>query len=592
MTKQKLTLLSVCAFLLSTFVSCGNILTQPTDSTSNSGTVNSGDFTDKVINALVYNCDDHEDSDDYSWNTSSVIPITLNGSSINVTGSGATVSGTKVTVTSTGNYSISGTLSDGQIIVNTEDEGTVRLILNGANITSSTSAPIHIISAKKVVLVLADTTQNYVTDASSYSSSTEEDAPNATIFSMSDLTIFGNGILTVDANYNDGIASKDGLIIKSGTININSVDDGIRGKDYLIVKNGNITVKSGGDGLKSDNEDDSSKGYISIEAGTLNITSGGDAIAAETDVLISNGTISLTSGGGSGYAVGTISTKGIKAIVNTIIDDGTITINSADDALHSNGCLVINGGTFSISSGDDGVHADSILGINGGDILIKKSYEGIESAAIIITDGTIHVTSSDDGINAAGGNDGSSVNGRPGQNQFATTGNYYLSIKGGYIAVSAVGDGVDINGAIAMTGGTLFINGPTNNGNGAIDYDSSFKITGGLLMAAGSSGMAQAPGTTSTQYSVLVNFNSARSAGTLVNIQASDGTGIVTFKPTKSYQSIAFSSPALTKSTTYNVYTGGSSTGTPVDGLYEDGVYTAGTKYTSFTINSVVTTIR
>ncbi|MDD5766836.1 MAG: carbohydrate-binding domain-containing protein, partial [Candidatus Marinimicrobia bacterium] len=404
MTKQKLTLLSVCAFLLSTFVSCGNILTQPTDSTSNSGTVNSGDFTDKVINALVYNCDDHEDSDDYSWNTSSVIPITLNGSSINVTGSGATVSGTKVTVTSTGNYSISGTLSDGQIIVNTEDEGTVRLILNGANITSSTSAPIHIISAKKVVLVLADTTQNYVTDASSYSSSTEEDAPNATIFSMSDLTIFGNGILTVDANYNDGIASKDGLIIKSGTININSVDDGIRGKDYLIVKNGNITVKSGGDGLKSDNEDDSSKGYISIEAGTLNITSGGDAIAAETDVLISNGTISLTSGGGSGYAVGTISTKGIKAIVNTIIDDGTITINSADDALHSNGCLVINGGTFSISSGDDGVHADSILGINGGDILIKKSYEGIESAAIIITDGTIHVTSSDDGINAAGGN--------------------------------------------------------------------------------------------------------------------------------------------------------------------------------------------
>ena len=146
---------------------------------------------------------------------------------------------------------------------------------------------------------------------------------------------------------------------------------------------------------------------------------------------------------------------------------------------------------------------------------------------------------SDDGLNVAGGNDGSGIN-RPGGggggfNPPDT--NYYLYLNGGYIVVDAAGDGIDVNGSIEMTDGVVIVNGPTSSMNGALDYDGSFKITGGFLVAAGSSGMAQAPGNASTQNSLLLNFNSSRQAGSLVHIQSSAGKGILTFAPTKTYQS-------------------------------------------------------
>jgi hypothetical protein len=150
--------------------------------------------------------------------------------------------------------------------------------LNGVNIKSSTSSPIFIESAKKTVINLADSTENYITDGTSYIfEETGVDEPNAAIFCKSNLTIYGNGSLFVDGNYNDGLVSKDGLIIKSGTISINSIDDGIRGKDYLVVKGGNVTVHAGGDGFKSDDED-AARGYISIENGIVKIISRRDAM--------------------------------------------------------------------------------------------------------------------------------------------------------------------------------------------------------------------------------------------------------------------------------------------------------------------------
>lgn len=534
----------------------------------------------------------HEDPDDYTWDSTTVIPVVLNGNSISVASDGATVSGSNVTITSAGNYSISGTLTDGQIVVNTEDEATVRLILNGASISSSKCAPVNIIKAEKTIIVLADNTTNQVTDGTS--ENTADDDPNAAIFSKDDLTIFGNGSLTVKGNYNDGITSKDGLIIKSGTLSVTATDDGIRGKDYLIVESGNITVNSGGDGFKSDNET-SPMGYISIDDGVFNITSGGDGIQAKTDVTITQGTFTLTAGGGSSKSKGSVSTKGIKADSNLDIQGGIFIISSADDALHSDANMVLDGDSFTLSTSDDGMHADSTLEIDGGNIDITKSYEGIESAIITINAGNIHVTSSDDGIN---GSDGSSSTGgtpgQPGQGGGGTysSGNCFLYINGGYIAVDATGDGLDVNGGIQMTGGTVIVNGPTANDNGALDYDSSFIISGGFLVATGSSGMAQAPGSSSTQYSVLVNFRSTLSAGTLFHIQASDGTDIVTFKPTRQYQSVAFSSSSLKRGSAYSVYYSGSSTGTLTDGIYSSGTYTPGTQYSSFTVSSVVTKVQ
>lgn len=575
----------VLFLMLISFLACS----KDSDETVESEIPGSEDTTD---DATTENGEDHDNTDDYIWNESEIVDITLNGTSISVEGKGATVSGSTVTIASSGVYRIAGTLTNGQVIVNSSDQAAVKILLNGTNITCSNSAPVFIKDSEKTIIYLTAGTENLLTDGSTYLSS-EDDEPNATLFSKSDLTIFGEGSLNVKGNYNDGISSKDGLIIASGNFTINAADDGIRGKDYLIIKDGSFNIISGGDGLTSDNEDNATLGYILIETGTFIITSSlGDGIQAATDLLISDGDFTIKTGNGStSWYSGTDSKKGLKGLVSIIVDGGTFIINSNDDALHSNNNIAINGGNFDIMSGDDGIHADTELGISGGTINITKSYEGLESSLIRINDGDIYVVSSDDGINVAGGNDSSSNNGRPGQGGYTQTGNYYLYIKGGAIVVNASGDGIDANGYIEMSDGVVIVNGPTSNSNGALDYDGSFKITGGFLIAAGSSGMAQTPSTSSTQNSISVTFRNTVSAGKLFHVQTNTGEEIVTFAPIKTYQTVIFSSPKLKNGTSYNIYSGGSSSGTPLDGLYEGGTYTVGTLYNSFTLSGVVTKV-
>ncbi|MCE5262386.1 MAG: carbohydrate-binding domain-containing protein [Deltaproteobacteria bacterium] len=213
---------------------------------------------------------------------------------------------------------------------------------------------------------------------------------------------------------------------------------------------------------------------------------------------------------------------------------------------------------------------------------------------VTINGGNIHIVSSDDGLNGAGGVDRSGIDTRPGQGGFTppTGGTCHLYINGGYIAVNAAGDGIDVNGSIDMTGGTVIVHGPTDQDNSAVDYDGTFEITGGLLVAAGSAGMAQAPGFTSTKNSLLLTFNTTRPASSLVRVQSVSGEGIVTFAPFKAYQSLAFSSPDLITNSTYSVYSGGSFGGASTDGLYGEGTYTPGTLYRSFTVTGVVTNLR
>ena len=554
----------------------------------------------------------HESADDYTWDETSVVEIVLTGDSASTAGEGVEINGSTVTITAAGTYRFSGTLSDGQIVVDADDESVVRLILNGVTLYNSTSSAIDIEKANKVILVLADGTQNQVSDGAAYVfASADEDEPNATIFSKTNLTLCGNGSLTVDASYNDGISSKDGLIIASGTITVNAVDDGIRGKDYLVIKDGTVTINAGGDGLKSDNEEDATLGYITILNGTLSITSGTDGMDASTLVSVSAGQISITSGGGSSQTVdSTTSAKGIKAVANIAISGGTFVIDSADDTLHTNGNLIVDGGSFTLSSGDDGMHADATLTINNGEIQILKSYEGIESVIITLNGGTINVTSSDDGINGAGGVDSSGTtttnqqdgfpggghgggpggNGGPGMDGFASN-NSLLTINGGTIWVDAGGDGLDVNGGIAMTNGLVLVNGPTADMNGALDYTAGFSITGGTLVAVGSMGMAQAPDSSSSQNSILVNLTSSVPAGTLINIQNSTGESILTFEPTKAIQSITFSSASLVTGGEYTLSVGGSSTGTSTDGLYAGGSYSGGETVATFTLSDVVTMI-
>ncbi|MBI5029548.1 MAG: carbohydrate-binding domain-containing protein [Chloroflexi bacterium] len=610
MIKTKTIALLVYVLLLSTLGACGTPTTglptngQIVSSPANQATptkASSSSTASTAARVVVGNAKTHEDSADYTWDSSKASRITLQGNSITPSGTGVTVVGSKATITSPGTFILSGSLTDGQIIVNSTIKGTVKVVLDGVDLRNTTSAPIYVMNADKTVIILADNSRNTVSDGKSYVQAANEDEPNAAIFSKSDLTIYGNGSLTVEGNYNDGIASKDGLILASGTITVKAVDDGIRGKDYVIVNNGNITVTAQGDGLKSDNAEDATRGYVSIKNGTFKITSGKDTIQAHTSVTIADGKFNLAAGGGStGKIAADASAKGIKAITSVKIDGGTFTIDSADDAVHSNDSLLVNAGTFTITTGDDALHADKTLMVNGGNITIIKSYEGIESENITINNGEIHIVASDDGLNAAGGVDGSGMIPGPGfargpggrmQGGFAASGNYHVYINGGYIAITAGGDGLDINGSIEMTNGVVIVNGPTANSNGALDYDAGFKLTGGFVVAVGSSGMAQAPDNTSTQYSLLANLSATQRAGTMVHIQSADGKDILTFVPTKDYQSIAFTSPLLTKGSTYDIYLGGSSTGTVKDGLYQNGTYTSGIKNSSFTISSIVTSI-
>lgn len=579
----------ILLIILFTFWSCNSQWTNP--SNTSGSTDNDTEDVEEISGSDTEeeNEDDHEDEDDYTWDESSEISIILNGTSITSDNTGVSIDGTTATITSVGNYTINGTLSDGQIIVDTEEEGTIRLILNGVDITSTTSAPIFISNADKVVIKLEENTENYLTDSDSYTyDSSDEDEPNATLFSKDDLTIFGTGSLTIDANYNDAITSKDGLIINSGIYNITTVDDGIRGKDYLVIEDGTISINSGGDGLKSDNDSDTELGYISIVSGTIAINAKGDGIDAETDVIINYGDFTITTEGTSShYTTETTSTKGIKAGVSLVIEDGTFIVDSYDDAIHSNDNISINGGTFTLTTDDDGIHADTELGIYGGDITITKSYEGIESMIISINDGNISITSSDDGINAGGGNDGSSNFNNWGG---SSSSSYCIYINGGYIYIDSDGDGVDSNGSIVMTAGEIIVDGPTSSADGAIDYDASFTISEGYISAAGSSGMAEGLSSSSSQYSVKVTLSS-KSANTLFHVEDGDGNYILTIAPSKSYSSVVFSSSELQQGTTYYVYYGGSCNGTLKNSKYENGTYSGGTQYTSFTISSTTTTV-
>lgn len=612
----KLATVLVCTTFLYACSTNSEAGTKATTQTETATQVKASIIGDKAIKSVIGELVTYDKDDYYSdWENENPNYIELNGNTASLKGSGAEVKDSKITITSAGVYVISGKLDDGQIIVDVQDKGTVKFVLNGSEIKSSNNAPIYVKNAGKTIISLQEGTENNIIDGAKYTlADASTDEPSAAIFSKDNLVINGNGKLTVKGNYKDGITSKDDLKIIGGNIKITAVDDGLVGRDILAVKEGTITIESGGDAVKSTNDTDSTQGIVAIENGTFNLKAENDGIQAETAVLIADGSFNITSGGGSvnstkkaeegmrapmagknnnttaaNAETETESAKAIKAVADIGISGGTFNIDSADDSVHSNNNVTISGGDITIASGDDGVHADATITVKGGKINITKSYEGIEASVVTVSDGEIHVTASDDGINVAGGADSSSTNGRSGQNNFSSSGSNKLNINGGYIVVNSTGDGLDANGSIYMTKGTVVISGPTSDGNGALDYDGTFEMTGGFLVSAGSSGMAQAPSDTSTQYSIIMNYPKLQSAGTVVNLQDSEGKTVATFAPVKNYQTVVISSPEFKKGGTYTLYEGEKSTGSGTDGLYTDGKYQDGTKVVDFTISKSVT---
>ena len=496
--------------------------------------------------------------------------ITMSDSGAQISGSGAKAEGTTVTVTEAGVYSVTGGCSNGKIVIDAAKDAEVTLLLNGIELTSKSGPAIYCDNAGKFTLTLAQGTQNIISDTENYSFDEGADEPDTAVFSREDTVINGTGALEVNGNYLGAIKCKDGLKICGGEISVNSVDDAVKGKDYLIVAGGKLKVTSGRDGLVSTNTKDEALGYINITGGEISITAQNDGIQAQTELIIDGGSISVVSGGGSSTAVRTDSgssrdgffggrgddfsqwenstgettesIKGIKAGRAITINSGVITVDSADDSVHSNGDITITGGSFELSSGDDGIHADGSLRVSEGDILIKRCYEGLEGLTVEIEGGTINLTASDDGINAAGESTGG----------FGIADeNCYISISGGSVTIDAGGDGIDSNGTIAMSGGVVMIFGPTDGGNGAIDYESSFALSGGTLAALGSAGMAAAPSTLSQP---CLSIYSQVSAGSSLEVRNAQGDAIISVVTPKNCESLIFSSAEMAVGEEYGIF--------------------------------------
>ena len=536
---------------------------------------------------------------DSSYSESNSTAITFSDQTITVDGSGAAADGSILTITQPGTYILSGTLSEGQVRVETVDEADVQIVLDGATITNSTGAAIYVKSANSATITLAEGTTNTLSDGEIYTFEDSEDEPDATLFSKSDLILNGTGTLVIDANYAHAIKGKDDVTIAEGTYDITSVGDAIKGRDSLFISSGTFTIVAGADGLQSTNEEEEGKGILTIESGTFTITAAADGIQAATNLQILGGDFTITTGGGSANSSTTseawgtwgapteeaatttteetTSAKGLKATGSLAISGGTFVLDTSDDALHTNDTIQITGGDFTIASGDDGIHADNTVTIDDGTIDINQSYEGIEATEITLNGGDIALTTSDDGINAAGGNDASAVSGRPGESTFTSTaeGAGLMTINGGTLVVNASGDGLDSNGSIEMNDGTIIVNGPTDSMNGTLDYDSTFNINGGTLIGVGSSGMAMSPSSTSTQ-SFLFTSSIPLAADEAIQITGPDGEVILTFEASTTAQSLVFSSPELVNGSAYTITTGGTVSGDSATGIYEDTSFSGG----------------
>lgn len=226
------------------------------------------------------------------------VKINLNGDDVIIDGSGATVDGKKIMINTPGSYVLSGTLNDGQIVVEVDKTEKVQLVLNGASISCSDSATIYVKSADKISLTLVEGTNNTLTDGTNYVFETVgEDKPNGCIYSEEDISINGKGSLTVTGNFNNGIGTKNDLKIIDGNITVTAKNNALKGRDSVIINGGNITVSSDDDGIKSDNEFEDEKGCIYIFAGTVNITAGDDSLQAFTRIKITGGKITTNSQG-------------------------------------------------------------------------------------------------------------------------------------------------------------------------------------------------------------------------------------------------------------------------------------------------------
>ncbi|OFJ77499.1 carbohydrate-binding domain-containing protein [Rothia sp. HMSC069C10] len=498
-----------------------------TSASSTSGTTSkvADSFSTDVKSGAKLAEDTHYSAKDLTWDSSSEVTIDLSNPTAT---DGVTVSDGVITITKAGNYKLTGTY-DGQIKVDAADSDMVRLILNNATITNSTGAAINVVEADEVVIYTASGTTNTVSDGSSYSD-TASGSPDAAIYSKSDLTLAGEGTLKVEGKYEEGIHTSDGLVIASGTLEVNAANTGIKGKDYVDILDGTITVTATKDGIKATNDTDGNRGWVRLSGGTVNISAGDDGFKAERVLEISGGTLNITK-----------ANEGIEAQYINILD-GTVNVTSSDDG--------INASYSTTSTSTEPTTATST----------KQSAQNGQNSAPQAPSGSAgqapaggQAPSGTMGQPPAGGGAGGGMGG--GGSTFEVV-DATINISGGTVTVNANGDGIDSNGTATLSGGTLIVNGPFTGGNASLDTNGNLLLNGTTVAAGNSGDMFEAPATNSTSGYVKISNVSNLSAGTTVQVTDSSGTVVANYKVANSSTTlILVSSSKITKGQSYTVYT-------------------------------------
>ena len=554
---------------------------------------------------------------DAFFDESSATKITLSGDSASVSGSGVVAEGSTVTISTAGTYIVSGNLTDGSITVTTSENDKVQIVLNGVKIACSSGPAIDIQSADKCFITLAEGTQNRLSDGSAF---TSEDA-NACIYATCDLTINGSGSLDVSGNYRHGVFSKDDLVVYGGSINVSAVEDGLNGKDSVKIGAGDISIDSGADGVKSSKSTNPEKGFVYVSGGSLSIDAEDDGIQAKTYLCIAGGSIEIDA-----------ADDALRSDLEGALNGGSTTLRSGDDAFHCETKLEVNDGSFVVETCSEGYEAEQVV-VNGGDTNICALDDAMNASAADLSDdsessdadtSTIAL-SGEPGANAAqpdgsiGVPDASSANadsngqqntapqgtgqqdgatspelpsdlghapdvqgrmerggqapGGQGGAPGASDSNCLIQINGGRVVLDSQGDGVDSNGNVEITGGTLLVNGPSSDGDGAFDYDGEATISGGTVLMAGAVGMAQSF-TSGTQAFALVQASG--SAGSVIEATDADGNVIATLTATKAFGCVLVSGAGVSDGDTITVSVDGAATTATASTTGTSGIATGG----------------
>ncbi len=535
--------LTGCSAASTSNASATAISATSTSASNTSGTTSkvADTFSTDVKSGAKLAEDTHYSAKDLTWDSSSEVTINLSNPTAT---DGVTVSDGVITITKAGNYKLTGTY-EGQIKVEATSGDMVRLILNNATITNSTGAAINMVEADEVVIYTASGTTNTVSDGSSYSD-TASGSPDAAIYSKSDLTLAGEGTLKVEGKYEEGIHTTDGLVIASGTLEVNAANTGIKGKDYVDILDGTITVTASQDGIKATNDTDGNRGWVRLSGGTVNISAGDDGFKAERVLEISGGTLNITQ-----------SNEGIEAQYINILD-GTVNVTSTDDGINA---------SYSTTTTTDSTSTKSASTSTTQATQSKQAAQGNAAQGGQAPSGSAGQAPAGGG-QAPSGAMGSGTTGQPpagggmGGGGMGGGGGTFevvdatINITGGTVTVNANGDGIDSNGTATLSGGTLIVNGPFTGGNTSLDTNGDLLLNGATVTAANSGDMFEAPSTNSTSGYVKISNVSNLSAGTTVQVADSSGNVVANYKVTNSSTAlILVSSSKITKGESYTVYT-------------------------------------